>query len=523
MADRKKLVIGLFGFGTVGKALYNLLETTRPDGVRIKRICVRDISKNRGIEADFTDNYDSIFNDPEINLIVELVDDARASYAIITRALREGMSAVSGNKKMLAEHLPELIEMQKQTGSTLLYDASACGSIPVIRNLEEYYDNELLVSVKGILNGSSNYILTKIFNHGMTYEAALREAQEAGFAESDPSLDVDGWDSLSKLIIITVHAFGTYIAPENIFTFGISNLRDYDIRFAREKGRRIKLVGHVEKLADGRLVACVIPQLLSKNKYIYGVDDEFNGVVIKGLYYDKQFMFGRGAALREAQEAGFAESDPSLDVDGWDSLSKLIIITVHAFGTYIAPENIFTFGISNLRDYDIRFAREKGRRIKLVGHVEKLADGRLVACVIPQLLSKNKYIYGVDDEFNGVVIKGLYYDKQFMFGRGAGGFPTGSAILSDITACQYDYKYEYKKRLTHLNDLPEFTNDVHFRVFFRYRNPEDLNLIEFDSISEKYSSADFNYVVGHTSLADLHRVAALMRDRDVFIAAYPPD
>ncbi|MDE7110725.1 MAG: homoserine dehydrogenase [Muribaculaceae bacterium] len=399
MADRKKLVIGLFGFGTVGKALYNLLETTRPDGVRIKRICVRDISKNRGIEADFTDNYDSIFNDPEINLIVELVDDARASYSIITRALREGMSAVSGNKKMLAEHLPELIEMQKQTGSTLLYDASACGSIPVIRNLEEYYDNELLVSVKGILNGSSNYILTKIFNHGMTYEAALREAQEAGFAESDPSLDVDGWDSLSKLIIITVHAFGTYIAPENIFTFGISNLRDYDIRFAREKGRRIKLVGHVEKLADGRLVACVIPQLLSKNKYIYGVDDEFNGVVIKGLYYDKQFMFGRGA----------------------------------------------------------------------------------------------------------------------------GGFPTGSAILSDITACQYDYKYEYKKRLTHLNDLPEFTNDVHFRVFFRYRNPEDLNLIEFDSISEKYSSADFNYVVGHTSLADLHRVAALMRDRDVFIAAYPPD
>ncbi|MDE6145999.1 MAG: homoserine dehydrogenase, partial [Muribaculaceae bacterium] len=399
MADRKKLVIGLFGFGTVGKALYNLLETTRPDGVRIKRICVRDISKNRGIEADFTDNYDSIFNDPEINLIVELVDDARASYSIITRALREGMSAVSGNKKMLAEHLPELIEMQKQTGSTLLYDASACGSIPVIRNLEEYYDNELLVSVKGILNGSSNYILTKIFNHGMTYEAALREAQEAGFAESDPSLDVDGWDSLSKLIIITVHAFGTYIAPENIFTFGISNLRDYDIRFAREKGRRIKLVGHVEKLADGRLVACVIPQLLSKNKYIYGVDDEFNGVVIKGLYYDKQFMFGRGA----------------------------------------------------------------------------------------------------------------------------GGFPTGSAILSDITACQYDYKYEYKKRLTHLNDLPEFTNDVHFRVFFRYRNPEDLNLIEFDSISEKYSSADFNYVVGHTSLAYLHRVAALMLVGDVFIAAYLPD
>lgn len=399
MTARKKLIIGLFGFGTVGRALYSLLETTRPDGVAIKRICVRDINKDRGIDADFTDDADMIFNDPEINMIVELIDDAAASYQIITRALREGKSAVSGNKKMLADHLPELIEMQRQTGSTLLYDASACGSIPVIRNLEEYYDNELLISVKGILNGSSNYILTKIFNYGMTYAAALKEAQDAGFAESDPSLDVDGWDSLAKLIIITVHAFGTYIRPEDIFTFGISHMSDGDIKFAREKDRRIKLVGHVEKTSDGRLVACVIPQLLSANKYIYGVDDEFNGVVIKGLYYDKQFMFGRGA----------------------------------------------------------------------------------------------------------------------------GGYPTGSAILSDITACQYDYKYEYKKRHTHNNDMPKFTNDVHFRVYFRYQKPEDLNLIEFDSISEKYSSNDFNYVVGVTSLESLHKAAKKLRERDVFVAAYPPD
>lgn len=399
MTARKKLIIGLFGFGTVGRALYSLLETTQPDGVEIKRICVRDINKDRGIDADFTDDADMIFNDPEINMIVELIDDAAASYQIITRALREGKSAVSGNKKMLADHLPELIEMQSQTGSTLLYDASACGSIPVIRNLEEYYDNELLISVKGILNGSSNYILTKIFNHGMTYAAALKEAQDAGFAESDPSLDVDGWDSLAKLIIITVHAFGTYIKPDDIFTFGISHMSDGDIKFAREKDRRIKLVGHVEKTSDGRLVACVIPQLLSANKYIYGVDDEFNGVVIKGLYYDKQFMFGRGA----------------------------------------------------------------------------------------------------------------------------GGYPTGSAILSDITACQYDYKYEYKKRHTNNNDMPKFTNDVHFRVYFRYQKPEDLNLIEFDSISEKYSSNDFNYVVGVTSLESLHKAAKKLRERDVFVAAYPPD
>lgn len=397
MTQRKNLKIGLFGFGTVGHALFELLGTTCPAGVEIKRVCVRNLSKKRDVVADFTDNPDDIFNDPDINLIVELIDDAEASYAIITRALRQGLTAVSGNKKMLAAHLPELIELQAETGGTLLYDASACGSIPVIRNLEEYYDNDLLISVKGILNGSSNYILTKIFKEDMDYAEALRLAQEAGFAESNPSLDVDGWDALSKLVIITVHAFGTYVDPSRIFTFGISSLSEADICFANEKGRRIKLVGHVEKLPDGRICMCVIPQLLSADKYIYGVDDEFNGVVIKGLCYDKQFMFGRGA----------------------------------------------------------------------------------------------------------------------------GGFPTGSAILSDITACQYDYRYEYKKRHSHAGQLPSFTNDVRFRIYYRYDNPEDLNLIDFDSISEKYSSATYNYVVGTTSLSALHDAAPELRRRPVFLAAYP--
>ncbi len=397
MTLRKHLKIGLFGFGTVGRALFELLKTTRPAGVEIKRVCVRDITKKRNVEAEFTNNPDDIFNDPDINIIVELIDDAEASYSIITRALNQGLTAVSGNKKMLATHLPELINLQATTGGTLLYDASACGSIPVIRNLEEYYDNDLLISVKGILNGSSNYILTKIFKEDMDYAQALRMAQESGFAESNPSLDVDGWDSLSKLVIITVHAFGTYVNPSEVFTFGISSLNEADIRFAVEKGRRIKLVGHVEKLPDGRI-----------------------------------FM-----------------------------------------------------------------------------------------CVIPQLLTADKYIYGVDDEFNGVVIKGLCYDKQFMFGRGAGGFPTGSAILSDITASQYDYRYEYKKRHTHAGNLPEFTNDVSFRIYYRFNNPEDLNLIYFDSISEKYSSANYSYVVGTTSLRILQDAAPELRRRQIFLAAYP--
>ena len=392
----KNLNIGLFGFGNVGRGLYDVLQRINSTNVHIKCICVRDIEKERGVKAEFTNNWDDIFEDKDINLIVEVIDDAEAAYDIVKRALKARIPVVSGNKKMLGHHILELIDMQEQYNTPLLYDASACGSIPVIRNLEEYYDNDLLTSVKGILNGSSNFILSKIFNEHMSYDAALKLAQDLGFAESNPTLDIDGWDSLYKLIIITVHAFGLYVAPENILTYGISTMNDSDIRFAQEKDRRIKLVAHVEKI-----------------------------------------------------------------------------------------------------------------------------DDRLIMCVLPQLISRNKYIYSVEDEFNGVVIKGLFYDKQFMFGRGAGGHPTGSAVLSDITACAYNYRYEYKKR----NDsvLPQYTTDHTFRVYFRYKSAEQRNLLNFTKIREQYTSDEYNYIVGDVTIANLKAHQEELRVADCFVAAYPID
>ena len=392
----KTLNIGLFGFGNVGRGLYDVLQRINSQSVSIRRICVRDLNKERGVEAEFTNNPDDIFNDKDINLIVEVIDDAEAAYDIVKRALKSRIPVVSGNKKMLGHHILELMDMQEHYNTPLLYDASACGSIPVIRNLEEYYDNDLLCSVKGILNGSSNFILSKIFNENMSYGDALRLAQELGFAESNPTLDIDGWDSLYKLIIITVHAFGLYVAPEEILTYGISTMNDSDIRFAREKDRRIKLVAHSEKV-----------------------------------------------------------------------------------------------------------------------------DDKLIMCVLPQLISRNKYIYSVEDEFNGVVIKGLFYDKQFMFGRGAGGHPTGSAVLSDITACAYNYRYEYKKR----NDsvLPHYTTDHSFRIYFRYKTDEQRNLLTFSKIREQYSSEEYSYIIGDVSIANLKAHQEELRVADCFVAAYPLD
>ena len=394
----EKIKIGLFGFGVVGQGIYRVIQRAKNAHAEIARVCVRDLSKPRDVEFDpalLTDNPDDILDNPDIDLIVEVIDNADASHDIVTRALSKGIPVVSGNKAMIARNLPKLIELQRRNNTALLYDASSCGSIPVIRNLEEYYDNDLLLEVKGILNGSSNYILSRVFDHNEPYEDALRRAQELGFAESDPSFDIEGFDSLFKLIIITVHALGVYVKPEDVFTYGISSIHDSDIRYAREKGVKIKLVAQVVKVSD---------------------------------------------------------------------------------------------------EYFTMF-------------------------VMPEFVSPSRYIYSVDDEYNGVVIRGECYDRQFMFGKGAGSLPTASSILSDIMARRHDYRYEYKK-MSYL-DRPAYTTDITLRVYVRYTVSNIPAILPFSHIHEQYISADSNYVIGDIRLSDLIRHRAALSAPDIFLADIP--
>jgi len=387
----KKLKIGLYGLGVVGQGLYNVLQNSRTVDADILSICVKH-EKPRAVGGDLiTRDQDKIIQNSDVNVVVELIDDADDAYRIVKNALLNGKDVVSGNKKMIAAHLRELIEIQKETGKSLLYDASACGSIPIIRNLEEYYDNDLLLSITGILNGSSNYILTKIFRDNQDYHTALKEAQELGFAESNPAFDVDGNDSLFKLVIITAHAFGLLVAPEDIFRFGISKINAFDVQFAKEKGLKIKLVAKVLKTEN------------------------------------------------------------------------------NAVSLYVAP----------------------------------------------QFVDESKYIYNVEDEYNGVVIKGAFYDKQFMFGKGAGAFPTGSAVLSDITALSHNYKYEYKK-LKYFNK-PVFSNDLTLKIYLRYQQEKDLRYFNFEEVSEQYSGNGNNYIVGRIKLSNLVAIKDLVGDLPVFL------
>jgi homoserine dehydrogenase len=378
METHKQLVIGLFGFGVVGEGLYKVMQQTPSLKARIKKVCIKHPNKKRDAPAElFTTDKDILLNDPEINVIVEVINESEAAFDIVSTALKNDKDVVSASKKMIAEHLPELLGLQQQTGKSLLYEAAACASIPVIRNLEEYYDNDLLHSIKAIVNGSTNFILTKMFEDSLDFKQALLLAQQLGFAESDPTLDVEGFDALNKWIFLLTHAYGIIEEPKNILFNGIQNIHAVDAKVAKEKNYHIKLIAQAKKLVNGKVTAFVLPQFVDHEDHLAFVKYEYNGVVI---------------------ESGFA-------------------------------------------------------------------------------------------------------DKQFFYGKGAGSFPTASAVLSDISALRYQYKYEYKKLYHH--QPHELTDEVYLRVYVSFNDLANVPKDKFEWIDEWHANEERNYLVGVISFEHL--------------------
>jgi homoserine dehydrogenase len=371
MTYDKKLIIGLFGFGVVGEGIYRVLKQTPTLQAEIKRICIKHPDKKRNAPSElFTTDADLLLNDPEINVVVELIDDADAAWHIVSTSLGSGKSVVSANKKMIAAHLGALLQLQEDNKTSFLYEAAVCGSIPVIRNLEEYYDNDMLNSVTGIINGSTNYILTRMNEDGMAYDEALKLAQQLGFAESDPSLDVQGTDAANKLTIILNHAYGIVSKPDDIMRKGITQLHPADSVYAKEKGYSIKLVARAQRVNHTDVAAYVLPTFVGPRSQLFNVRFEFNGVII---------------------------------------------------GTRLA-------------------------------------------------------------------------DEQFIYGKGAGRYPTSSAVLSDIAALRYGYKYEYKKLHTGVDY--RISDDHVLRVYVSCENMADIDRRDFIAVDETYISQNRKYVTG---------------------------
>ena len=196
---------------------------------------------------------------------------------------------------MIAEHFAELVELQEKHGTALLYEASSCGGIPIIRTLEEYYDNESLKSVSGIFNGSSNYILTKIFDENQDYASALKKAQDLGFAETDPKLDVGGYDAKYKLIILAAHSYGLITSPDEVLNLGIENLSDAEINLARNNGLKIKLIASATNVGSEKIALNVLPRFIEETSPFATVNNEYNAVLVEAAFSDKQLFIGKGA------------------------------------------------------------------------------------------------------------------------------------------------------------------------------------------------------------------------------------
>lgn len=299
----KKIKIGLLGLGTVGTGVYKLIgrradimDKTIGAELEIKKILVHNMNKKReGIEPSLlTDDWREIVEDDEIQIVVEVMGGMEPAKTIILEALRAGKNVVSANKDLIAEEGRILLDTAQENGKDFLFEAAVAGGIPIIRPLKQCLAANEISDVLGIVNGTTNYILTKMFEDGMEFEDALRQAQELGYAEADPTADVEGLDAGRKVAIMASIAFHSRVVFSDVYTEGITKITAADIEYAREFDSVIKLLGVARSTETGIEVG-VYPMMIGKEHPLASVRDSFNAVFIHGDAVDDAMFYGRGA------------------------------------------------------------------------------------------------------------------------------------------------------------------------------------------------------------------------------------
>ncbi len=285
--------VALIGFGTVGQALYPLLE--EQENVFVNGVSVKHPEKPRALALpfEFKDALDLIYNDRS-EIILEAVDNAEDAYKFAKASLHLGKTYISANKKMLAHHLPELLNLEQKHGGKLLFEAAVGASIPVLHTLDSYLNNEEILSISGIINGSTNYILTEMEEQNLDYDSALKNAQDLGYAESDPSLDVEGYDPSFKAVLLAYKAFGVLLNPEDVYRKGIDSITADDILTAKNDGQRIKLLFNIKKENDSIKIS-VQPEKVNSDNAFYHVNGSLNAVLVEAKNSGEVFLKGHGA------------------------------------------------------------------------------------------------------------------------------------------------------------------------------------------------------------------------------------
>lgn len=305
------LCIGIAGLGTVGSGLVEMLLENREDILRrtgreivIKKVAVHNLAKKRSLPegVQLTDNPLEIADDPDIQIVVELMGGKTTAREFILRAMQNGKSVVTANKALLAEHGREIFGTAYRNNVAIRYEASVAGAIPVIDTLKNSLAGNHITSVMGILNGTSNYILSEMNSHGTDFPAVLKAAQEMGLAEADPTLDIDGYDAAHKLALLIRLAWGKHYPFEKLSVEGIRGISAQDILFAREFGYRIKLIGQAQEV-EGRIEAGVYPALVDESMLLARVNGAYNAVRIEGNAVGSLFLHGLGAGKRPTASA----------------------------------------------------------------------------------------------------------------------------------------------------------------------------------------------------------------------------
>ncbi len=300
--SKKIINIGLLGCGTVGQEVYRViageqafLQSKIDHTLQIKSVCVKDLHKDRGVDNTLlTTDYLSVVKDPAIDIVVELMGDCPEALDAMKTALAHKKSVVTANKAILAKHGKELFDLAKENGVALLFEASVAGSIPILRVLREGLAANQIESLYGIINGTSNYILTKMTQEGAEYEAALKEAQELGYAELNPEADVLGHDAASKLCLLVLMCRGTFLSVEDVFCRGIYYLKPIDFEMAEKFGFVIKLLGIYKKLGQ-EFEARVHPTMIPKHNPLAHVHGAHNALEYHGSLSGTGMMYGLGA------------------------------------------------------------------------------------------------------------------------------------------------------------------------------------------------------------------------------------
>lgn len=306
--------IAVLGYGTVGSGVVEVINTNHKsinkragDEIRIKYVLdLRDFPGDP-VQEILVHDYEVIINDPEVDIVVEVMGGIEPAYTFVKRALEAGKSVCTSNKALVAKHGPELMEIAGEKNINFLFEASCGGGIPIIRALNSSLTADEIDEITGILNGTTNYMLYKMSTEGCEFDKVLKEAQEKGYAEADPTADVEGYDACRKIAILSSLAYGKFLNYEEIYTEGITKITPEDMEYAGELGMTIKLLATSRRVGKDAFYAMVAPFLLGQNSPLFSVNDVFNGVFVHGNVLGDAMFYGSGAGKLPTASAVVAD------------------------------------------------------------------------------------------------------------------------------------------------------------------------------------------------------------------------